>query len=176
MGYLGVHGGFGYRVRNEEGRSILDFATAHDLAVVNSLFKKRDHHLITFQGGGRCTQTDYLLVRRGDLKACKDCRVFPGEACFSQHILLAIDTLFKRVQCMMVGSTVSRNLWKNLNGDTLEAFKSRVAGVSTQIKAISASDADSMWNILAIIIKDAAKDSLGVAFGTSKTHTARRES
>ncbi|GJV61944.1 craniofacial development protein 2 [Tanacetum coccineum] len=68
-GYSGVHGGFGYGVRNEEGRSILDFATAHDLAVVNSYFKKRDHHLITFQSGGRCTQIDYLLVRRGDLKA-----------------------------------------------------------------------------------------------------------
>ncbi|GKD15932.1 hypothetical protein Tco_1205090 [Tanacetum coccineum] len=33
-----------------------------------------------------------------------------------------------------------------------------------------------MWNILKSIIKDAGKDSLGVAIGTSKTHTARRES
>ncbi|GJV07033.1 hypothetical protein Tco_1344689 [Tanacetum coccineum] len=42
--------------------------------------------------------------------------------------------------------------------------------------AISASNANSMWNSLASIIKDAAKDSLGVAIGTSKTHTTRRES
>ncbi|GKG37199.1 hypothetical protein Tco_0447372, partial [Tanacetum coccineum] len=94
-----------------------------------------------------------------------------------QHRLLALDTLFKRVQRRRVGSTVPRILWKNLNGDAAEAFRSRVAkGVSTQIEVISASDADSMWNILASIIKDAAKDSLGVAIGTSKTHTARRES
>ncbi|GKA80973.1 retrovirus-related pol polyprotein LINE-1 [Tanacetum coccineum] len=32
-GYLGVHRGFGCGVRNKEGRSILDFATAHDLVV-----------------------------------------------------------------------------------------------------------------------------------------------
>ncbi|GKF87768.1 hypothetical protein Tco_0258645 [Tanacetum coccineum] len=51
-----------------------------------------------------------------------------------------------------------------------------VKGVSTQIEAISASDAYSMWNILASIIKDARKDSLGVAIGISKTHTAHRES
>ncbi|GJS59504.1 retrovirus-related pol polyprotein LINE-1 [Tanacetum coccineum] len=51
-GYAGVHGGFGYGVRNEEGRAILDFAIAHDLVVVNSHFKKRDHHLVTFQSGG----------------------------------------------------------------------------------------------------------------------------
>nr|GEY98156.1 hypothetical protein [Tanacetum cinerariifolium] len=119
-GYSVVHGGFGYGLRNEEGRSILDFATAHDLAVVNSYFKKRDHHLITFQSRGRCTQIDYLLVRRGDLMACKDCKVFPGEACYFQHRLLAMDTLFKRGQ--------------------------------------------------------RRRDSLGVAIGTSKTHTDRRES
>nr|GEX79159.1 craniofacial development protein 2 [Tanacetum cinerariifolium] len=150
-GYSGVHGGFGYGVRNEEGRSILDFATAHDLAVVNSYFKKRDHHLITFQSGGRCTQIDYLL--------------------------LAMDALFKRVQRRRVRSAAPRILWKNLNGDAAEAFRSRVSeGVSAQIEAISVSDANSMWNILASIIKDATKDSLGVAIGTSKTYTARRVS
>ncbi|GKC15484.1 retrovirus-related pol polyprotein LINE-1 [Tanacetum coccineum] len=80
-GYSGVHGGFGYGVRNEEG----------------------------------------------DLKACKDCKVFPGEACSSQHRLLAMDTLFKRVQCRRAGSGASRILWKNLNGDAAEAFRSRVS-------------------------------------------------
>ncbi|GJS65768.1 retrovirus-related pol polyprotein LINE-1 [Tanacetum coccineum] len=154
-GYAGVHGGFGYGVRNEEGRAILDFAIVHDLVVVNSHFKKRDHHLVTFQSEGRCIQIDYLMVRKGDLKACKDYRVFPREACSSQQNLLALDIL----------------------GDATEAFRSKVAeGVSTRVEALVACDADSMWNALASIIKDAAKDALGVSIGTSKTHTARRES
>ncbi|GKA74309.1 retrovirus-related pol polyprotein LINE-1 [Tanacetum coccineum] len=90
---------------------------------------------------------------------------------------MALDTLFKSVTRRREGSAVPRILWKNLNGDTSEAFSSRVAqGVSSQIEVISTSDAESMWNILASIIKDAVKDSLGVAIGTSKTHTARRES
>ncbi|GKD66860.1 craniofacial development protein 2, partial [Tanacetum coccineum] len=84
-GYAGVHGGFEYGVRNEEGRAIVYFAVAHDLVVVNSHFKKRDHHLVTFQSGGR-----------------------------------------------REGSALPRILWKNLSGDTTEAFRSRVAeGVST---------------------------------------------
>ncbi|GKC74470.1 cleavage/polyadenylation specificity factor, 25kDa subunit, partial [Tanacetum coccineum] len=107
-GYAGVHGGFGYGVRNEEGRAILDFAIAHD---------------------------------------------------------------------WREGSALPRILWKNLSGDATEAFRSRVVeGVSTQVKALVACDADSMWNTLASIIKDAARETLGVAIGTSKTHTARRES
>ncbi|GJW90769.1 retrovirus-related pol polyprotein LINE-1 [Tanacetum coccineum] len=113
----------------------------------------------------------------GDLKTCKDCKVFPGEACSSQHRLLAMDTLFKRVQRRRVGNATPRILLKNLNGDAAEAFRSRVSeGVSAQIEAIFASDANSMWNFLASIIKDATKDSLGEALGSSKTHTARRES
>ncbi|GJY56849.1 hypothetical protein Tco_0455964 [Tanacetum coccineum] len=68
-------------------------------------------------------------------------------------------------------------MWKNLVGDTTEAFRSRVAeGVSTRVEALAACDADSIWNTLASIIKDAAKDTLGVDIRTSKTHTAQRES
>ncbi|GKA95311.1 craniofacial development protein 2-like protein, partial [Tanacetum coccineum] len=40
-GFSSVHGVFGYGVRNDEGRTILEFTTAHDLEVVNSFFKKR---------------------------------------------------------------------------------------------------------------------------------------
>nr|GEY24780.1 hypothetical protein [Tanacetum cinerariifolium] len=158
-GYTSVYRGFGFGMRNEEGRAILDFAIAHDLVVVNSHFKKRDHHLVTFQSGGRCTQIDYLLVRRGDLKACKHCRVFPREACSSQDNLLKMDFLFKSVQRKREGSALPRIL-------------SRVAdGVSTRVEALVACDADSMWNTLASIIKDAAKDTLRVAIGTLKTQT-----
>nr|GEX39266.1 hypothetical protein [Tanacetum cinerariifolium] len=63
-GYARVHGGFGYGASNEEGRTILEFATAHDLVVANSFFKKSDAHLITFQSGGHNTQINYLLVRK----------------------------------------------------------------------------------------------------------------
>ncbi|GKD38478.1 craniofacial development protein 2-like protein [Tanacetum coccineum] len=50
-GYEGVHGGFGFGERNEEGSIILEFATAHDMVVANSFFKKSKAHLITFQSG-----------------------------------------------------------------------------------------------------------------------------
>ncbi|XP_071699131.1 uncharacterized protein [Rutidosis leptorrhynchoides] len=58
-GYTGVHGGFGYGVRNEEGHSILEFAVAHDLVVANSFFRKTEAQLATFHGGGHSTQIDY---------------------------------------------------------------------------------------------------------------------
>ena len=39
-GFEGVHGGFGYGCRNQEGEDVLSFALAYDLIVANTLFRK----------------------------------------------------------------------------------------------------------------------------------------
>ena len=90
-GYHRVHGGSGFGVRNESGRDLLDFASAHDLMVVNTFFKKRDDQLISFRSGGRYTQIDYALVRQRDRSRCTDCKVFPTERVASQHLLLVTE-------------------------------------------------------------------------------------
>ncbi|GJU72823.1 ataxia telangiectasia mutated family protein [Tanacetum coccineum] len=100
-GYAGVHGGFGYGVRNEEGRTILEFATAHDLVVVNYFFKKSDTHLITFGA-------------------------FSSEACSPQHRLVTLDVLFERQRQRRAETERPRILWKNLNGDAVETFRATV--------------------------------------------------
>ncbi|GJV42344.1 RNA-directed DNA polymerase, eukaryota, reverse transcriptase zinc-binding domain protein [Tanacetum coccineum] len=147
----------GYGVRNEEGRAILDFATAHDLGIVNLHFKKRDHHLITFQSWGCCTKIDYLLVRRGDLKVCKYCRVPSKRKQALPTHLLALDNLFKKCSTQKIGEVLNLRIFvEKPQGGRKRGFSESIVGEG--------------------IIKDAAKDTLGVAIGTSKTHTARRES
>ncbi|GJV57818.1 retrovirus-related pol polyprotein LINE-1 [Tanacetum coccineum] len=143
--------GFGFGERNEEGRTILEFATAHDMVVANSFFKKSEAHLITFQSGGHYTQIDYLLVRKGDL-ACKDCRAFPGETCSSRYRL-------------------------NLKGEAVETFRAIVSEKLTALEEdMSARNADQMWNTLASVIRDVAKESLGVASESARTHSTHKES
>jgi hypothetical protein len=41
VGFDGVHMGFGYGSRNQEGEGILNFALAYDLIISNTLFRKR---------------------------------------------------------------------------------------------------------------------------------------
>ncbi|GKB80816.1 leucine--tRNA ligase [Tanacetum coccineum] len=143
--FLSVHGGFGYGVRNEEGRTILEFAAAHDLVVVNSFFKKGDAHLITYHSGDHDT---YMLVRRGDLRVCKDCKVFPGEVCFSQHRLLALDINIKRRPRSTKMAVKPRILWKNLHGEAAEAFRTRVTeGVTPELGGRTTTDAEQMWDV-----------------------------
>nr|GEV70626.1 hypothetical protein [Tanacetum cinerariifolium] len=163
-GYAGVHRGFSFGDRNEEGRSIIEFDTAHDLVVANSFFMKSDAHLITFLSGGYNTQIDNFLICRSNLKACKDCRAFPGEACSSRHIPVIVDVLFEKQRHRRRATGRPRILWKNLKGEVVESFR---ATISEKLLALeedmSAGNADQMWNTLAGVIRDAAKESLGVA-------------
>ncbi|GJS93232.1 retrovirus-related pol polyprotein LINE-1 [Tanacetum coccineum] len=138
-GYARVHKDFGFGAKNKEGRAILEFATAHDLILANSFFKKSGAHLITFQSGGHNTQIDYFIIRIGDLKACKDCRAIPSEACSLQH-----------------RATIS---------EKLSALK----------EGTPASNDDHMWNILTRVIKDVAKDSLGVASESASSFNGNQE-
>ena len=46
-----VHKGFGYGSRSQEGEDVLNFALAYDLLIANTLFKKRESHLVTFHSG-----------------------------------------------------------------------------------------------------------------------------
>ncbi|GJV23940.1 craniofacial development protein 2-like protein [Tanacetum coccineum] len=135
-GYAGIHGGFGFGDRNEEGRTILE----------------------------------------GDLRACKDCRAFLGDACSSQHILVILDVLLERHQIRREATGKSRILWKNLIGEVVETFRATISKKLSAFEDMSASNTDRMWNTLACAIKDAAKYSLFVASESARTHSTHKES
>ena len=87
-GFEEVHGGFGYGARNDEGDRLLDFAVSHDHVIGNTLFRKRNSHLVTYASGDHETQVDYILFRRSLRKHIRDVKVIPGEECLLQHRLL----------------------------------------------------------------------------------------
>ncbi|KAK3522940.1 hypothetical protein QTP86_009709 [Hemibagrus guttatus] len=70
-----VMGKFGVKERNLEGQMVVDFAKRMDMGVVNTYFQKREEHRVTYKSGGRRTQVDYILCRRGNLKEISDCKV-----------------------------------------------------------------------------------------------------
>ncbi|KAK3532234.1 hypothetical protein QTP86_009512 [Hemibagrus guttatus] len=80
-----VMGKFGVKERNLEGQMVVDFAKRMDMAVVNTYFQKREEHRVTYKSGGKRTQVDYILCRRGNLKEISDCKVVVGESVARQH-------------------------------------------------------------------------------------------
>ena len=93
--YPDVHGGHGCGSCNLDGERILEFAVANELVVGNTLFKKRDTHLVTYCSGPHMTQIDYMLFRKNFRKSVLNVKVIPSEECVQQHKLLVGDFLVK---------------------------------------------------------------------------------
>ena len=60
------HGGYGFGTRNEEGERILEFSEATGMVVGNTLFKKRESQLVTYESGKQRSAIDFLLIRKED--------------------------------------------------------------------------------------------------------------
>ena len=97
-GYRGVHGGYGFGEINNEGKSIIDFVMAYGLIIINTRFKKRDKHLITYKNVTSSTQIDYFLMRQEDWLCCRDCKVILRECLTTQHGLLVLDVQVRNLK------------------------------------------------------------------------------
>jgi hypothetical protein len=105
-GFEGVHGGFGYGDRNQEGKDVRDFLIAYDMLVANTLFRKRQSHLVTFSSTQHSSQINLLLTRRMERRACLECKVIPKACVVAQHKLVV--TKFRFHACF-VGTKVSKS-------------------------------------------------------------------
>ena len=163
IGFEGVHGGFGYGIRNQEGEDVLSFALAYDMIVANTLFKKRESHLVTFSSGHHSSQIDFILSRREDRSACLDCKVIPRESVVHQHKLVVADFRFRlRVQ-RDKRAKVARTKWWKLKGEVAQTFKERVIKEGPWEEG---GDADNMWMKMATCIRKVASEEFGVSRGS----------
>ena len=161
-GFEGAHGGFGYGIRNQEGEDVLSFALAYNMIVANTLFRKRESHLVTFSSGQHSSQIDFILSRREDRRACLDCKVIPGESVVPQHKLVVADFRFRiRVQ-RDKRAKVARTKWWKLKGEVAQVFKERVFKEGPWEEG---GDADNVWMKMATCIRKVASEEFGVSRG-----------
>jgi len=99
--------------------SILDFAVAYELSIVNSDFKKKEEHLITFHNESTKTQIDYFLVRANSRRLCRDCKVTPSECLATQHRLLVVHVEIRNAINRKRTVGVYKLKWWNLNGENV---------------------------------------------------------
>ncbi|XP_063600651.1 uncharacterized protein LOC134776828 [Penaeus indicus] len=88
--YEGVHGGHGIGNVNQEGIAILDFATAYEMKLVNTMFTKIPNHLLTYNSGGHQSQIGYIMVQKKFVKEVIDCKTLPLEQVTAQHRTLKV--------------------------------------------------------------------------------------
>ncbi|XP_055388369.1 uncharacterized protein LOC129616888 [Condylostylus longicornis] len=160
--YSKWHGGYGYGLENAQGRDILELASAFNLAILNTYFKKKDEHLVTYKSGSNCSQIDYILHDRTNVKACKDCKVIPGESHTSQHRVLIADFRFN-FQIRRVN--VKRNAkikWYKLKRNS--RFTEEIRNyLEIDIKHIE--ETETMWSKFESFCFKRAQENLGLSKG-----------
>ncbi|KAK3548490.1 hypothetical protein QTP70_013323 [Hemibagrus guttatus] len=161
-----VMGKFGVKERNLEGQMVVDFAKRMDMAVVNTYFQKREEHRVTYKSGGRRTQVDYILCRRGNLKEISDCKVVVGESVARQHRMVVCRMTL--MVCKKKKSKIEKKTkwWKLKKEECCEEFRQKLRqALGGQV--VLPDD----WETTAEVIRETGRKVLGVSSGRRKEDT-----
>ncbi|KAI5089396.1 hypothetical protein C0J45_20804 [Silurus meridionalis] len=158
-----VMGRYGFKERNVEGQLVVDFAKRMEMAV-NTYFKKKEDHRVTYKSEGRCTQVDYVLCRRCNLKEIGDCKVLARDSVARQHrmvvcrIVLEVKKKRRRVR------TERRIRWWKLKEEECSVrFREEVRqGLG------GGEEVPDDWGTTAGVMREAARKVLGVTSGNRK--------
>ncbi|XP_065671736.1 uncharacterized protein LOC136089612 [Hydra vulgaris] len=117
---------YGVKERNTEGQMVVDFAKRIKMAVVNTYFKEKEEHRITYKSGGRGTQVDYILCRRRNLIKVSDCKVVPGESVAKQHSMVICRMVLEVKKKKRVRPEPKIRSWKLKDEDCCVKFRDEV--------------------------------------------------
>ncbi|KAK3519851.1 hypothetical protein QTP70_006681 [Hemibagrus guttatus] len=158
-----VMGKFGVKERNLEGQMVVDFAKRMDMGVINTYFQKREEHRVTYKSGGRSTQVDYILCRRGNLKEISDCKVVVGESVARQHRMVVCRMTL--MVCKKKRSEIEKKTkrWKLKKEECCEEFRQKLRqALGGQV--LLPDD----WETTAEVIRETGRKVLGVSSGRRK--------
>lgn len=158
-----VVGRYGLKERNEGGQTVVDFAKRMDMAVVNTYFKKKEEHLVTYKSGGRCSQIDYIMCRRGNLNEIGDCRVIPGESVTTQHRIVVCKMHLKTMRRKRVKMEHKIKWWKLSEDCCRTKFREEMKLAAEKDREIFRD-----WSATAHVMRDIAGKVLGITSGKRK--------
>ncbi|KAK3520883.1 hypothetical protein QTP86_010611 [Hemibagrus guttatus] len=160
-----VMGKFGVKERNLEGQMVVDFAKRMDIGVVNTYFQKREEHRVTYKSGGRRTQVDYILCRRGNLKEISDCKVVVGESVARQHrmVVCRMTLMVCKTKRSKIEIEKKTKWWKLKKEECCEEFRQKLRqALGGQV--LLPDD----WDTTAEVIRETGRKVLGVSSGRRK--------
>ncbi|KAK3550753.1 hypothetical protein QTP70_004591 [Hemibagrus guttatus] len=160
-----VMGKFGVKERNLEGQIVVDFAKRMDMAVVNIYFQKREEHRVTYKSGGRSTQVDYILCRRGNLKEIRDCNVVVGESVARQHrmVVCRMTLMVCKKKRSKIEIEKKTKCWKLKKEECCAEFRHKLRqALGGQV--VLTDD----WESTAEVIRETGRKVMGVSSGKRK--------
>ena len=158
-----IMGRYGAGTRNKEGSMVVDFGKRMDLAIVNTYFKKKDKHRVTYKSGGKSTQVDYVMCKRRNLKEMCDCKVILNECVAKQHrmVVCKMALMVKKKTAEKVKPKIQ--WWKLKETSYQEAFRQEVTRILGGEDGLP-----DEWDKTAEMLRKTAETVLEVIFGKRK--------
>ena len=156
-------GRYGAGTRNKEGSMVVNFGKRMDLAIVNTYFKKKDEHRVTYKSGGKSTQVDYVMCRKRNLKKMCDCKVILNECVGKQHrmVVCKMGLMVKKKKAEKVKPKI--RWWKLKETSCQVAFRQEVTRILGGKDGLP-----DEWDKTAEMLRKTAETVLGVTFGKRK--------
>ena len=108
---------------------VVDFAKSMDLAIVNTYFKKKDEHKVTYISSEKCTQVDYVMCRRINFKKMCDCKVIVNECVAKQHRMVVCKMALRVKKKKAEKIKPKIRWWKLKETSCQEAFRQEVTRI-----------------------------------------------
>ncbi|KAK3514140.1 hypothetical protein QTP70_005072 [Hemibagrus guttatus] len=124
--------------------------------------EKREEHRLTYKSGGRRTQVDYILCRRGNLKEINDCKVVVGESVARQHrmVVCRMTLMVCKKKRSEIEIEKKTKWWKLKNEECCEEFRQKLRqALGGQV--VLPDD----WETTAEVIRETGRKVLGVSSG-----------
>ena len=155
-----IMGRYGAGTRNEERSMVVDFGKRMDLAIVNTYFKNKDEHRVTYKSGGKSTQINYVMCRRRNLKKMCYCKVILNECVAKQHrmVVCKMALMVKKKKKEKVKPKI--RWWKLKETSCQEAFRQEVTRILGGKDGLP-----DEWDKTAEMLRKTAETVLGVTFG-----------
>ena len=166
-GFEEVHGGHGIGLPNPEGIAILDFATAYQLRIVNTMFTKLPNHLVTYNSGNNQSQIDFILVRSAHIREVMDCKTLPGEQVTSQHRIVVMKVKIRKSKKRKEKLVKKIRWWKLKDREIREKFIEKVLEAVVFIELEEERFQD-QYKILMRIFREAGTEVCGTSSGRRK--------
>ena len=108
---------------------VVDFGKRIDLAIVNTYFKKKNQHRVTYNSGRKSTQVDYVMSRRRNLKKMCNYKVIVNECIAKQHrmVVCKMTLMVKKKKAEKVKLKIQ---WRKLKETSCqEAFRQEMTRI-----------------------------------------------
>ncbi|KAK3571838.1 hypothetical protein QTP86_020466 [Hemibagrus guttatus] len=127
--------------------------------------RKREEHRVTYKSGGRSSQVDYILCRRGNLKEISDCKVVVGESVARQHrmVVCRMTLMVCKTKRSKIEIEKKTKWWKLKKEECCEEFRQKLRqALGGQV--VLPDD----WETTAEVIRETGRKVLGVSSGRRK--------